>query len=187
MGIDPGHLDRLRWTTRGERTLYDNRYVRLTLVDVEPPDGRRFEHHVVRLNRVAMAVVLDDADRVLMLWRHRFITDEWGWELPGGIVDPGEEAAATAAREVEEETGWSPGPLRPLTSFQPMPGLVDTPHDVFVTRGATRLGEPTTTDEVGVVDWVPLSDIRELATAGRLLGSGTLVGLLHVLAFGSGV
>jgi 8-oxo-dGTP pyrophosphatase MutT (NUDIX family) len=29
-----------------------------------------------------------------------------GWELPGGHVDPGEEPAATAAREVTEETGY---------------------------------------------------------------------------------
>jgi len=181
---DPGQREDLRWRTYGERTVYDNRYVRLTRVDVEPPDGHRFEHHVVRLNRVAMAVVLDEADRVLMLWRHRFITQEWGWELPGGIVDPGEDSAATAAREVEEETGWRPNPLRPMVAFKPMPGLVDTPHEVFIARGATLIGEPTTTDEVGVVDWIPLADVQDLAASGRLLGSGTLVGLLHVLAFG---
>jgi hypothetical protein len=36
------------------------------------------EHHVVRLQRVAIAAVIDnDTDRVLMLWRHRFVTDEW--------------------------------------------------------------------------------------------------------------
>jgi 8-oxo-dGTP pyrophosphatase MutT (NUDIX family) len=29
-----------------------------------------------------------------------------GWELPGGHCDPGEDPAATAAREVEEETGY---------------------------------------------------------------------------------
>lgn len=29
-------------------------------------------------------------------------------ELPAGLVDPGEDAAATAAGEVEEETGWRP-------------------------------------------------------------------------------
>ena len=66
----------MRWKVFGERPIYENRYVRVTLVDVEPPDGRRFEHHAVRLNHVALALVLDDEDRVLMLWRHRFITDE---------------------------------------------------------------------------------------------------------------
>jgi hypothetical protein len=34
--------------------------VRLVLVDIEPPDGRRFEHHVVRLQRVAVTVMLHD-------------------------------------------------------------------------------------------------------------------------------
>lgn len=37
------------------------------LVDVETPARRRFEHHVVRLQRVAAAVVLDGLDRMLMM------------------------------------------------------------------------------------------------------------------------
>lgn len=119
--------DELRWHVHGERPLYENRWVRLTLVDVEPPAGGRFEHQVVRLQRVALAVVLDGDDRVLMMWRHRFATDERGWELPGGIVEPNEDGESTARREVEEEAGWRPGPLTHLVSFQPMPGMVDTP------------------------------------------------------------
>lgn len=47
--------DALRWKVYGERTVYDNPWVRLNLVDVQPPgDGPRFEHHVVRLQRVAI-------------------------------------------------------------------------------------------------------------------------------------
>ena len=173
----------MRWKVFGERTIYDNRWVRLNLVDVQDPSGRRFEHHAVRLNRVALAVVRDEQDRVLMLWRHRFITDQWGWELPGGIPDDGEDVAAAAAREVEEETGWRPAPLEHLVSYQPMPGLVDTPHEVFIARGAEQIGEPTSEDEPGVVEWIPLSDVRDLMDRGQLLGSGTYIGLLHVLAF----
>jgi 8-oxo-dGTP pyrophosphatase MutT (NUDIX family) len=66
-------------------------------VDVELPDGERFWHHMVRLHRAAMMVLLDDQDRALLLWRHRFVQDLWGWELPGGLIDEGEEPAETAA------------------------------------------------------------------------------------------
>ncbi len=109
---------RLTWTVHGERTLYDNPWVRLTLVDVEPPNGERFEHHVVRLGRIAIALVVDDQERVLTLYRYRFATDEWGYEPLGGIVEADGEPAATAAREVREESGWRPiGEPEHLASF----------------------------------------------------------------------
>lgn len=172
----------MRTEVYGERPVYTNRWVRLTLVDVRTPDGRRFEHHVVRLQTVALAAVLDDRDRVLMMWRHRFVTDEWGWELPGGIVDAGEDALAAAGREVLEETGWRPGELRHLFTFQPMPGMVDTPHALFVARGAEKIGEPTDAEEAAVINWVPLADVPVLAQRGEVLGSGSLVALLYLIA-----
>lgn len=110
---------------------------------------KRFEHHVVRLFRVAVTAVIDDQDRVLMLWRYRFVPEQWGWELPGGIVDADEDAATTAARETEEETGWRRGPVKHVVSFQPMIGMVDSPHEIFVTRGAEKVGEPTCSRTTG--------------------------------------
>jgi len=166
----------------GERTLYDSRWVRLVLVDVETPDGRRFEHHVVRLARVAIAIVIDSDNRVLLMWRHRFVPDAWGWELPGGIVETGEDAGGAAARETEEETGWRPNPMRHLISFQPMVGMVDTPHDLFVADGAVKVGEPSDQEEASRVEWVPLRDVPGLIEKGLVVGSGSLIGLLHVLA-----
>ncbi|MFE9398743.1 NUDIX domain-containing protein [Streptomyces flavidovirens] len=176
----PGELE--PWQIHGERTVYDNRWVKLALVDVEPPGVERFEHHVVRLHHVAITAVLDDQDRVLMLWRYRFVPDAWGWELPGGIVDEGEDAATTALREFEEETGWRPDSLQHVVTYQPMVGMVDSPHEIYVGRGATHIGEPTDTEEAGHVAWVPLADIPALMARGELMGSGTLVALLHLLA-----
>ncbi|MBM9505036.1 GntR family transcriptional regulator [Actinacidiphila acididurans] len=176
----PGGLE--RWQTHGKQTLYDNRWVRLELWDVEPPGVQRFDHHVVTLQRVSIAAVLDDQDRVLMLWRYRFVPDQFGWELPGGIVDAGEDGLTTALREVEEETGWRPAGLEHVVTFQPMIGMVDSPHEIYVGRGAEKVGEPTDLEEAGHVQWVPLSDIPGLMAKGDLMGSGTLVALLHVLA-----
>jgi 8-oxo-dGTP pyrophosphatase MutT (NUDIX family) len=171
-----------RWKVFGERVVYDNPWVRLVQVDVEPPDGHRFWHHVVRLQTVALAVVVDDADRALMLLRHRFATDEVGWELPGGIVGPDETAAGAAVREAEEETGWRPGGTPQLVvRFQPMPGMVDTPHEVYLVRGAQHIGDPTDLEEAGRVDWIDLADVPGMVSRGEILGSGSLVGLLAVL------
>ncbi|WP_405597143.1 NUDIX domain-containing protein [Streptomyces sp. NBC_01410] len=170
------------WQIHGERTVYDNRWVKLALVDVEPPGVERFEHHVVRLHHVSIAAVLDDQDRVLMLWRYRFVPDKWGWELPGGIVDDGEDPHATALREVEEETGWRPKSLDHVVTYQPMVGMVDSPHDIYVGKGAEHVGDPTDVEEAGHVAWVPLSDIPGLMARDELMGSGTLVALLHLLA-----
>lgn len=175
-------LDSMRWQVFGERMLYDNPWVRLVKVDVQPPNGERFEHHVVRLQRIALAAVVDAEDRVLMMWRHRFVTDDWGWELPGGIVESHEDGPTSAAREVEEETGWRPGSLSHLLTFQPMIGMVDSPHELYLAREAELIGEPSDPEEVGRIEWLPLEAVRDLIDKGEVLGSGSLVALLYLLA-----
>lgn len=177
-GVEP-------WQIHGAEVIYDNPWVRLELVDVEPPGVERFKHHVVRLQRVAIAAVIDDQDRVLMLWRYRFVPQKAGWELPGGIVEGNEDPAVTAAREVEEETGWRPLKLEHVVTYEPMIGMVDSPHEIFVGRGATFVGAPEEGEESGVVEWIPLAEIPSLLKRGKLAGSGTLVALLHVLAQGA--
>lgn len=118
---------RSRWTIRGERLVDDSRRARVSIAVVELPDGVVFEQWVLRLPRAAMVVVRRE-NHVLMMWRHRWIFDKWVWELPGGYLDDGEEPEVCAAREVEEETGWRPGPLKLLMAIQPMVGALPTPR-----------------------------------------------------------
>lgn len=180
---NPGHPESLKWTVHDERTIYEKApWIRLVLADVEAPGNpERFDHHVVRLFRVAVSVVLRD-DRVLMMWRHRFVSDQWGWELPGGIVESDEDGATAAARETEEETGWRPNDLQHVVTYQPMMGMIDAPHEIYLARNVDYIGEPDASEEASEVAWIPLSEVPGLLAKGELLGSGTLVGLLYVLA-----
>jgi 8-oxo-dGTP pyrophosphatase MutT (NUDIX family) len=178
-----GESRNTEWVTHGERTVYSSDWLDLRLVDVTSPDGRRFEHHVVRMHRVAVAAVLDEAgDHLLMLHRHRFIDQSWGWEVPVGIVESGEDSWVAAVREVEEETGWRPERLELLLSFQPAIGIADTPHDVYVGQGARRIGEPTDLTEAGRIAWLPVSDLESMVRQGQIRDGATLVAVLHVLA-----
>ena len=111
------------------------------------------------------------------------MTDTWGWELPGGRIDEGEEPAEAAARETVEETGWRPGPLRPLLSYHPLPGAVDQRFHVFVAEGAVEVGEPGV-DEAERVEWHSPRRVRELVLSGGVVDGYTLTALLYALAAG---
>jgi 8-oxo-dGTP pyrophosphatase MutT (NUDIX family) len=158
--------------------------MRLSIADIELPDGVRFEKYVLRLPKAAITVLLDDtAQRVLMIWRHRVVPDFWSWELPGGYVDPDEDPHVAAAREVEEETGWRPSTVRLLTTFQPLAGVADFENQVFLAQGAEHIGPPADTNEAARVEWIDLDSVPDRIARGEIVSAGTQIGLLHVLAF----
>ncbi|MDP9441143.1 MAG: NUDIX hydrolase [Actinomycetota bacterium] len=176
----------MRWTVHGERNVYDSEWVSLAVVDVEVPGSHRFDHHVVRMPGPAVGVVVYDDDlRVLLLWRHRFITDSWGWEIPAGRVDAGEELEAAAAREVLEETGWAVGPLRPMVAYHPTNGLSDQLFNVFIAQGADFRADPTDTSEAERIEWIPLREVRGLVNGGAVRDGLSLTALAYALAFGA--
>ncbi len=173
-----------RWRTFGEREIYRSPYTWLGQVDVELPGGERFWHDMIRLHRGAAMVLVDEADRVLMLWRHRFVQDRWGWELPSGLVDEDEEPAEAAARELEEETGYRAGRVEQLIAFQPRAGAIDGELFAFVGRDPERIGEPTEVNEAARVEWVPLASVPQMIAAGDIWNAGSLVALLRFLMDG---
>ena len=172
-----------RWVVHGRRSLYTSEWVRLDMADVELPDGTRFEHHTAWMPPAAMTALLNDAQtHVLLMWRHRFVPEVWNWELPGGLVDEGETPEQTAAREIEEETGYRARALEHLVTFEPMIGMLNCPHHVFLGRGAERVGDATETNEMARMEWVPLTDLPALVANSEIKNSGTLIAVLHVLA-----
>ncbi|MBB6119481.1 NUDIX hydrolase [Nocardiopsis algeriensis] len=180
--MDRSEDHRGRWTVHGERTLYGSPWVRLGKADITTPSGNRFEHHTVTLPSAAVIAILSQAgEHVLMSYRHRFVPDVWGWELPGGLLDPDETPEQAVVREALEETGYRIGSVEHVVTFEPMVGTVRSPHHVFIGRNAHLAADPTEFDE-GVYEWIPLAKARKLIAQGQVQSSGTLIALLHLLA-----
>jgi 8-oxo-dGTP pyrophosphatase MutT (NUDIX family) len=171
----------MKWRVVSERPLYTDDWLNIGVADVELPDGRRLEHRLIRTRPGAGAVVIDDERRVLLLWRHRFITDTWGWEIPIGRIEEGESPAAAAAREFEEETGWRPGPLRRPLDVQPTPGISTSEHHIYRADKATHIGDAVDRHEADRVSWIPLADVRGLIGKAAITSGTTLAALLYVL------
>lgn len=171
----------MRWHIHEETEAWGNPWLSVRKLDVEQPDGERIDYHAVRLKHVAAAVVSNDENQVLLMWRHRFLTDRWAWELPMGLIEPGETPAEAAAREVEEETGWRPGTLQELVYSEPAAGIMDSAHHVFRATTAVRVGEPTERNESDRIEWIPLADVPAMIGRREIVSGITLVGLQQEL------
>jgi len=135
---EPDRPNELRRMILGERAVYDNEWG-----PARPGGHRNAGRHPVRTSRGPIAdrrphVVINDEDRVFMLWRHRIATNEWGRELPGGILDPGEDPADCAVREVVEETGLATGSGRASDLVPTDARHGRYPHVVCLVRSASR-------------------------------------------------
>jgi 8-oxo-dGTP pyrophosphatase MutT (NUDIX family) len=177
-----------RWINRGPiREVHNSWWVKLTIDDVERPDGKRVEHEVLRGPDASGMVVVHPDRGMLMIWRHRFMSDVWGWEIPGGAVDDGEDAETAARRECIEETGWeATGPVVHLSRHHPSIGLVSQTFNVYLARDAREVGQPDA-NEAAVVAWRPLPQVAADLRAGLLPDAFTqLAAVLALVRTGQG-
>jgi 8-oxo-dGTP pyrophosphatase MutT (NUDIX family) len=163
--------------------LHESDTVRLTLADVELTDGTRSDHYIIRIPFQVVSLVLSDADGCLLLiWRYRFIPDEWCWDVPAGKVAAGESPVEAAVRAAVEETGWRPRSVRLLGHYHPSPGISDQRFGVYVGTGAEHVAD-SNPNEVERLEWVSADRVRELIRKGQVDGL-SLTSLLWALAAG---
>ena len=123
----------------------------------------------------------DERRRVLLLWRHRFITDTWGWEIPIGRAEPGEDPAPRRPGKSKRKPAGAPGRSGPCCAVEPTPGISTSVHHLYRADSATRIGAPEDDFESSRIDWVPLDTIPGLISAGEISSGTTLAALLYTL------
>ena len=99
----------------------------------------------------------------------RFGTWSTTLEIPGGMVDPDEDPAAAAARELEEETGYRPAQLSKLGVTEPNPAIQNNRLHHFLATGCTKVHEGAQEEsEDIVVELVPAAELDALVRSGAI-------------------
>ena len=160
-------------------------------VTIEAPDGAVARRVVVRHSgAVAVVPVLSDRKTAVLVRQYRAATDRELLEVPAGKRDvDGEAPAATAAREMQEEIGYTSERLVKLGEFFNAPGSSDEYSHVYVALDVVERGgtEPTSIEEQHmVIERVALADTEMLVAQRRLVDAKSIIGLLLARSYLAG-
>lgn len=126
----------------------------------------------------AIMVAVTDEGKVLAVRQYRKALEKVLLELPAGKADPGETPEITAARELAEETGYTPAEVRHLTSFYPTCGYSNEFLHIYLCRGLTK-GDTHWDDSecMDILEYDP-DDLIDMIMKGEVEDSKTIIGIL---------
>jgi ADP-ribose pyrophosphatase len=159
---------------------------------LEGPDGDVASRVVVRHpGAVVVVPIVDDGLTALLVRQFRVATSMDLLEVPAGKRDvEGEEPATTAARELEEEIGFTPGRLVKLAEFFNTPGFCDEYTHLYAALDLVDAGQRQSTsleEQHMVTERVALADVEMLIAERRLVDAKSIIGLLLAREYLAGV
>jgi ADP-ribose pyrophosphatase len=165
--------------------VYDGRIFTVARDRVRLPNGHEGTMEVVHHHGSVVLLPMPDDDHVILVKQYRYAVDEWLWELVAGSLEPGEDPAAGARRECEEETGLIPARVEFLGSYYPTPGYCDEKMNFFKVTGlrAPAEGQHAASpddDEDLETRTFSLDEVRQMIRRLELEDLKTVVGLTLV-------
>ena len=173
----------LVWTRERSEQVADCRVFKVRRdFSADPRDGRAHDFYVIEAPDWINVIPLTKENEVVLIEQYRHGTEGVSLEIPGGMVDPGEEPHETAARELFEETGYEAAEVAFLGKTRPNPAIQDNWIHTFLARGVEYRQEPLNQGtERTRVRLIPLGQIPALIAEGAIDHALVVVGF-HWLA-----
>jgi ADP-ribose pyrophosphatase len=174
---DAGERD-LTEHTVASKTVYRGRLLQVREDRVRLPDGSESGREYIVHPGAAVMLAMPDASTVVMERQYRYALRRHVYELPAGKIDPGEDALATAKRELLEETGYRAREWRHLLTTYPVVGYSDERIELYLARGLEHVGHALDEGEFLDVFVLPLAEALAWAKSGRIVEAKTIMALL---------
>jgi 8-oxo-dGTP pyrophosphatase MutT (NUDIX family) len=174
-----------RWVRGRERTLAQTRVLELREVGYSHPGrGSARDFTVIAAADWVNVVALTADGQLVLVRQFRFGIDAFSLEIPGGVMETGEDPVAAGLRELAEETGYAGARARLLGSVHPNPAIQNNRCHLVLVEDAVRTGELAwDADEEIETTTAPVAEVLAWARGGRITHSLVLCALFHFEAW----
>jgi len=161
--------DELRWRLGARTPGADYKIFTTERVEGTHPSGKTMRFSLIRAVDWVNVIALTRDEQVVLVRQYRPGIDSVCIEIPGGMVDEGEEPLVAAQRELVEETGYTSREWRPLGVVAPNPAIQNNRLHSFLALDAEATHDMQLDgNEVLALDVLPLAEVHELLRTGRI-------------------
>lgn len=140
-----------------------------------PRTGQTHRFFVLESPDWINVIPLTPEGKVVMIHQYRHGIEGVTLEVPGGMVDNGENPAESAARELREETGYDAEAIVHLGSVDPNPAFMNNRCHSFLAINARSVGQKQLDGAEDIwYEEIPLEDIPQLIRSGKITHSLTI-------------
>lgn len=167
-----GKMD-LTEKTVSKNYVYRGKIFSLRCDDALRPDGRPCKREIVEHSGGACVLYAEEG-KILFVRQYRYAYGEVVLEIPAGKLNPGEDPAIAAARELSEEAGIRAEGLQLLFQMYPSPGYTD--EIIYIYRAEKGTREEAHPDDGEFVQsvWIPEAEVREMLARGEIRDAKTI-------------
>ena len=174
-----------RWLRGGERVLASTRVLELRSVKYRHPKRGEREFVVLHAPDWVNVVAVTPGGELVLVRQFRFGSNSLSLEVPGGVIEAGEDPLAAGVRELSEETGYAGGSARLLGCVQPNPAILDNRCHIVLVEGAVPSGAVKWDDDEEIeLLTAPAADALAWARSGAITHSLTVAALMLFEAVG---
>jgi ADP-ribose pyrophosphatase len=159
------------------RQIFKGRVVTLDIDTVTLPNGKTIELEMIHHPGASAVVPITDRGTVILIRQYRHAAGGYIYEIPAGKLHPGEDPKVCAARELEEEIGYTATSLELLTSILTTPGFTDEVIHIYKGTGLRPGTQNLDHDEVIEIIELPLEKAVAQIQDGTIRDGKTIVGL----------
>ena len=158
--------------------VYEGRIIRVLRDVIRLPNGRDAVREVVRRADGACVLPVLEDGRVVLVRQYRHTLLDMVLEVPAGTVEPGEEHASCALRELEEEAGYRAQNLHFLTKICGSIGFCGELIYIYYATGLSACQTNPDPEEFIEVELYSLEEAVEMVFDGRIVDAKTATAIM---------
>ncbi|UVI32321.1 NUDIX hydrolase [Paenibacillus spongiae] len=166
--------DEYRERTVHTEPVFQGKIISLQVDTVELPHGGTATREIVRHPGAAAVLAIIDG-KMLVVEQYRKPMEKFQVEIPAGKLDAGEDPGIAAGRELEEETGYKAGRLKPLTAFYTSPGFADEKLFLYLAEDLVKGESRPDEDEFLNVEAITLEQAQQYIREERISDAKTIL------------